>query len=57
MDQRRPLTGSASEKSLGIDLTGPGKVLESSTGSASGKSLGIDLTGPEKALDRHQKNL
>ena len=45
------MTGSASEKSLGVDLTGPGEVLESSTGSASGKILGIDLTGPEKAFD------
>ena len=40
----------ASEKSLGIDLTGPEEVLSSLTGSVSEKSLRIDLTGPEEVL-------
>ena len=46
------MAGSASEKSLGIDLTEPDKSLRiTSTGSASEKSLGIDLTGPKEVLE------
>ena len=45
------LTGSASEKSLGIDLTGPDKVLECLQLEKNQGDLRVDLTEPEKAFD------